>query len=66
MQEEKAAPAKIAIRGLDPDLWREVRSYAVRLNMPAGELLNDIMGWWLEEVGAGRLLPPEKREKRKS
>jgi hypothetical protein len=37
-----------AVRGLDPDLWRELRVESVRRGVPIGVLLNAIIRAWLD------------------
>lgn len=44
---ERSSPTMV--RNLDPDLLRQVRAEAVRLNVTTGELLNDIIHQWLLE-----------------
>lgn len=40
-------PAPLMIRGLDPDLWHEVRVEAVKRRLTVGALLNEILCAWL-------------------
>lgn len=44
-----------AIRGLDPDLWHEVRVEAVKRKLTVGALLNEILREWLERRKRARL-----------
>lgn len=41
-------PPQIVVRNVDPVLWRRVRAEAVRHDLTAGALLNEIMRTWLE------------------
>ena len=41
-------PAPLMIRGVDPNLWHEVRVEAVKRKLPVGALLNEILRAWLE------------------
>jgi hypothetical protein len=38
------------IRGLDPDLWHEVRVEAVKRKLTVGALLNEVLREWLRET----------------
>lgn len=38
----------IAVRGIDLDLWLQIRAEAVRQGVTAGEMLNKIMAAWLD------------------
>lgn len=40
-------PAPLMIRGLDPDLWHQVRVEAVKRKQSMGALLNEIIRQWL-------------------
>jgi hypothetical protein len=37
------------VRGIDPDIWRKFRAYAVSLGVPLGELLNDVLAKFLKD-----------------
>lgn len=37
----------VNVRGLDPDLWRELRIAALAQGVPVGPLLNQIIREWL-------------------
>lgn len=41
-------PAPIMLRGVDPDLWHQVRIEAVKRKLTLGALLNEILRAWLE------------------
>ena len=41
-------PAPLMIRGVDPDLWHEVRVEALKRKVTVGALLNEILRGWLE------------------
>lgn len=41
-------PSPLMIRGVDPDLWHQVRIAALQRKLTAGELLNEILRAWLE------------------
>lgn len=41
-------PSPLMIRGVDPDLWHQVRVNALKRKMTAGALLNEILRAWLE------------------
>lgn len=40
---------QICIRGLDPDLWKEVRVAAVRAGCAGSDILNGMIRRWLDE-----------------
>ena len=55
-------PPMVAIRGLDRDLWRQIRTESVRLDMTAGELVNAIFRAWLNRDIAAADQPPAAAE----
>jgi hypothetical protein len=40
------------VRGIDADLWRRFRSYAVSIGIPVGELLNEVLAAFLKDKRA--------------
>ena len=36
------------VRGVDPELWRQLRAAALVQGVPVGQLLNQIIQQWLE------------------
>lgn len=43
-------PAPLMIRGVDPDLWHQVRVEAVKRRLSVGALLNEILREWLRRA----------------
>ncbi len=46
-----AHPAMTAIRGVDPDLWHQVRVEALMRKLTAGDMLNEILREWTARLG---------------
>lgn len=40
------------VRGIDPDVWRRFRAYAVSLGLSVGDLLNDVLTAFLKDKKA--------------
>lgn len=40
-------PSPLMIRGVDPDLWHQIRVAALQRKLTVGELLNEILRGWL-------------------
>lgn len=53
------AEQQLTIRGIDMELWKEVRKEAIDQRVSAGELLNGILRNWLEQKDRRPSPPPE-------
>lgn len=43
----QAEDDRITLRGMDPQLWRQLRVAAIQQGLPVGKLLNTIVAEWL-------------------